>query len=98
MKGLHRKARAVTMCMAYITAAEEDEKRARSGVGCILRAGQICFKRYNSQPSSVGYRALNGIKVHEVQGIEEQRVNVAVGRRKMWGFLIIPVIVADSVT
>lgn len=98
LKGLHRIARAVTVVMAYVTAEDEAPARALSDNSYVLRAGQICFKRFNSQNNSAGYRDLNGIKIHEIQGIEEQRVTAAVGRRKMWGFLTIPVIVVDSVT
>jgi hypothetical protein len=96
--GLYSVARAVTVAMAYITDEGVSEKRALSDTGYVLRAAQICFKRYNSQALSAGYRELNDIKIHQIQKITEQRVTEAVGRRKMWGFLGIPVIVVDSAT
>lgn len=98
LKGLHRVAKEVMVAVGYITDDAEKEERALSDCGLILRATEIGLKRFNSQGMSLGFRELNGIKIHSVEKVSEQRVTTAKGKRKLWGVLFVPVVAVDSIT
>lgn len=91
-------ARDVTIGIGYVTSDGVDELIAGRACGYVLRGATLSLWRYNSQEKSAGMRELNGIKVHEVKSIEEQRVTVAVGRRKLWGLLVVNLTVVDNLS
>lgn len=82
--------------MAYITEDGADEVQSNRNCDYYMRGGMISLARYNSQDKSAGYRELNGIKVHQIKKVTEQRVPAAVGTRKMWGMLEIEAIVIEN--
>lgn len=92
----YRLAREVKVVAAFVTEENADPLTSERACGYLLRALQMTFGRYNSQDLSKGYRTLNGIKVLEIKRVVEQRLSVADGRRKMWGFLDLQVIVVDT--
>jgi hypothetical protein len=83
----------VIIAVAYVTDVGADAKKANSDCNYALRGATISLARYNSLRMM---RELNGIKVHEVTSIEEERVTAAVGTRKMWGFLRVRAIVGET--
>jgi hypothetical protein len=89
-------AREVVVAGAFVTDEGVDDLVMNRACGYILRGGLITMARYNSQDNSKGYRELNGIKVHMIQSVTEQRVTAAVGRQKMWGFLYVRAIVVET--
>jgi hypothetical protein len=90
-------ARNITIIGAFMTDDKADPQRAVQSGGLILRAMMICFAvHFNSQDRAQGYRGLNGIEVHKVASVQEQRMNEAVGTRRIWGFLQINVHAVDT--
>jgi hypothetical protein len=56
----------------------------------------LTLGRYNSQENSKGFRKLNGISIHQITSVTEQRMTAVVGTRKMWGFLDIRATVVET--
>jgi len=79
-----------------VTDEKADPIESEKNCGYILRGGVISFERFNNQSVSKDFRRLNGVKILEIRSVVEQRAPAAVGRRKMWGFLEIRVIVLDD--
>lgn len=94
----YKTAKEVIIAAAYVTEDGADPLAASRARGLILRAGILTFNRYNSQDKSLNYRKLNGISVMQITKITEQRVTAAVGRRRMWGFLALQVIAAETLS
>lgn len=81
---------------AFVTNASADPLSMEKAAGYVLRGAKITLGRFNNQGYSRGFRELNGIKILEIRSVTEQRFPAAVGRRKMWGFLRIDVIVVEN--
>lgn len=86
----------VVVAGAFVTDAHADALSSEKACGYILRGGMLTFGRFNHQAYSKGLRELNGIKILEIRSVTEQRVPAAVGRRKIWGFLDIRVVVVEN--
>lgn len=89
-------AREVAIAIGYVTSDTADALGAVRDCGYIMRGLILSLKRFNSQSNSAGYRELNGIKILELSEGEEQRITAAVGRFKMWGFVIVRAIVIET--
>lgn len=89
-------AREVAIAIGYVTSDTADDRTAIRDCGYVLRGGMLSLRRFNSQANSAGYRELNGIKIMELTRVKEQRVTVALGRFKMWGFLEVRAIVIET--
>jgi hypothetical protein len=97
--GLNALAKQVRFAAGYVTDDHADALTAIRSCGYILRAGRISFmKRFNSQQLSKNFRELNGIRILSIDEVNEHRVTVAVGKRKMWGFLEIKATVVDTLS
>lgn len=92
----YKLAREVVIAGAFVTEEGADILTMERACGYILRGGMITFGRFNHQSYSRNFRELNGIKILEIRTVTEQRIPAAVGRRKMWGFLDIRVIVVEN--
>jgi hypothetical protein len=86
----------VVIAGAFVTDASADPLSMEKACGYILRGGILTLGRFNNQTFSQGFRELNGIKILEIKSVTEQRIPAAVGRRKLWGFLDIRVIVVEN--
>lgn len=89
-------AKEVIVAGTYVTDEGADSIAAVRDCGYILRAGLLTLGRYNSSEKAGALRVLNGLRVMEISKVVEQRVTVAVGRRKMWGFLAIHATVVET--
>lgn len=96
--GGYKIARDVMIGVGYVTEGGVDEMIAGRACGYVLRGAQLSLWRYNSQEKSAGMRELNGVKILEIKSVEEQRVTVAVGRRKLWGLLLVNLTVVDNLS
>lgn len=92
----YKLAREVVIAAAFVTTEDADPLAMEKACGYILRGGRLTMGRFDSQAIARNFRELNGIRVMQVQNVTEQRIPVAVGRRKMWGFLDIRLIVVES--
>jgi hypothetical protein len=97
--GLNVIAKQVRFAAGYVTDSSADALTAIRNCGYILRAGRISFmSRFNSLTLSKDYRELNGVRILSIDEVNEHRVTVAVGKRKMWGFLEIKATVIDTLS
>lgn len=94
----YKRAKEVVIAAGFITDAGEDPLVINRACGYILRAGQLTFDRYNSQPLSKQYRELNGVRVLELSSVKEDRITATVGKQKMWGFLAIRAHVVETLS
>jgi hypothetical protein len=97
MRG-YKVAKEVIVAGTFVTDETADSLTSSRDCGYILRGGLLTLGRYNSADKAGALRSLNGIKVLEISKVVEQRVTVAVGRRKMWGFLAIHATVVESLS
>jgi hypothetical protein len=89
-------AKEVIIAGAFVTEDGADPLASVRACGYILRAGILTLGRYNSQENSKGFRKLNGISIHQITSVTEQRMTAVVGTRKMWGFLDIRATVVET--
>lgn len=95
----YNQAKQVAVAAAFITGEDADPLTSVRNCGYILRGARISFlSRYNSIKKSQDSRDLNGIRILSIDSVEEHRVTVAIGRRKMWGFIDIRATVVDTLT
>jgi hypothetical protein len=95
LKG-YKTAKDVILAAAFITDDTADALTSIRACDYVLRATRITLGRFNNQSYSAGYRSLNGVTIHEVTRVEEQRITGALGRRKLWGFLRIHLTVVET--
>jgi hypothetical protein len=88
--------RRLTTTIAYTTREMEPVQAIQWG-GVILRAVAMTLRRFNDQSLARDYREVNGIKIMEIETVREQRVSGAVGRSKLWGFLLSDAKVLDTI-
>lgn len=88
--------RTVTTTIAYTT-REMPPLRAVQWGGLILRAVKLSVGHFNDQRKAKGYRELNGVSIQAVRSVTEQRVSGAVGRSRLWGFLLVDSTVLDTI-
>lgn len=94
---MYKTAKLVTFGVGYVTSETDDALTSTRECGYILRGARISFMRnFNSLDKSRNYRQLGGIMVVSIDECLEHRVTVAVGRRKMWGFLEVKATVVDT--
>lgn len=97
--GLYTMAKQIRFAAGYVTEESADPLTSVRDCGYILRSARICFiSRFNSIALSRVYRELNLVKILSVDEVNEHRVTVAVGRRKMWGLVEIKVTVVDMIS
>lgn len=91
-------ARQCILGVAFITAPDQDELEMNRAFGYLARGAIISAQRYNSQSNSQGLRELNGVKIHEISSVTEQRIVATdpAGRYKMWGLLEMHIIAVDT--
>jgi hypothetical protein len=92
----YKSAKDCVIAGAYITGDDADPTTENRNSAIILRAAKLSFARYNNQELSAGFRELNGVRAMEVKSVTEHKVPVAVGHRKIWGFLEIHLIMLDT--
>lgn len=94
---VYKTATQVTFGVGYVTGETDDALTSTRECGYILRGARISFMRhFNSLEKSKDYRQLDGIMIISIDECVEHRVTVAVGRRKMWGFLEVKTTVVDT--
>jgi hypothetical protein len=96
LNGRYKIGKEIIIGAAFVTADDADPYVSNRQCNLFMRGGIICYQRYNSQDKAGALRQLNGIFVHEVSSVTEQRITAAVGRRKLWGMLEIHVIAVDT--
>lgn len=89
-------ARNVIIIVAFVATESEDDLVMNSASGYILRGGLLTLGRYNNQEKSAGYRELDGIRILEISNVEEERVTMAVGVQKLWGWLKVSASVVET--
>jgi hypothetical protein len=97
--GIYKVAKQVTFAAGFVTEETADPLTAIRNCGYVLRGARISFmSRFNSAELSKAYRDLNGVRILSIDEVNEHRVTVAVGKRKMWGFLEIKATVVDTLS
>ena len=91
-------AKDVIVVAAFVTDEGQDPQSAIRESGYILRAGRLCCERFNSQAASTGFRRLNGVVIHEISRVTEQRVTSPLGRFRIWGWLTIHVTAVETLS
>lgn len=81
--------------IAYITGDEPPEKAVREG-GFTLRAAKKCLRLFNNQTLSAAYREYNSVKIAKVGPVVMHIVSGAVGKSKLWGFVVATLTVIDE--
>lgn len=89
-------ASSVLVAVGYVTAPEVDRLAALRECGYSLRGVRLSCDRFNSIRLSGAYRAINGVQVMQLSFVTQQDAPVAVGRLKMWGFVLVQATVADA--
>jgi hypothetical protein len=92
----HKIARECILGSAFITDDQQDETLMNRACGYLMRGGMLSLSRFNSQTLSKEFRTLNGVTIHEISSVTEQRISAAVGRRRLWGLLEIHAIVVET--
>lgn len=97
--GRRRKAFAVVIGGAYVTAPDADAATATRDADSYCRANRISFDRYNTQSLSALYRELNDIRIMKLEHIASTTVpGLPVGSSKLWGVNATRAIVVDRLT
>jgi len=91
-------ARQVAIAIAYVTTDNVDVLSATRRCAYLMRAGIGSLGKFNQQRLSEDFRTLNGIHLEQVQRVREQRVTGALGNVRIWGFLIVEVIVLETLS
>lgn len=89
-------AKGVALAAAYVTDEQADPLQAARDAGRIMRGAALSVVRYHSLKLSADFRKLNGVAVHAVRSVTEQRVTATVGQRRMWSFLDIRLTIVDT--
>jgi hypothetical protein len=83
----------VPVIVAY-AANDVSSVQGVQGCGYVLTAAHLSLDKLNDQRASAGYREVNGSLILKVGDVQENAAAGAVGRSKLWGFLVAPVTVA----
>lgn len=97
--GRSRRAFAVLIGGAFVTAEDADAATATRDADSYCRANRISFQRYNVQSASQAYRELNDVHVMKLEHIGSTNLpGHPVGSRKLWGLNATRAIVVDRLT
>lgn len=90
--------RNILLCGGLVTLSTADAKKSGALANLTTRANLLSMHRFNSAAKSEAYRELNGIRIMKMLDVTEDVLVSAKGRRRVWGFSWIRLVVADTLT